>query len=617
MRTGARKFLIYGALALLFGLRVAARAQTVPCEPSPEVKAALQSLPENTGNAEADRAARIKALRALLDRFPNDLFVHQRYQDTASSPTAKERDAVIAEYRALADKHPGSPIYAYLADRPQVGVNTKQIIPDLEKLAAAVPSVHIELVRIYQSTNFKDAPKALEHLQAFTKACPSSVRAYSYVRSLDPASDFVKQITERLRAILKESTEPDVLSYYSTLWALEFRVKPASEHEALRQQVAEDLKRLRAIDPGKNRSYYSTMQEGYKLTSDTEGGKWAIAQIQKVSPRTAHNPVMSQWREENPYPKDSDPPEKRKAWNEAQAKATAEWARQWPELSYVWYNRVNALRNVETADAADVETAGESLLKAMVTSPGEFTFMSTVAGNSGALLVADLYANKGVRLDRLPELVKQGIPELDKSTSMGTQSDLYSLPAGADDSNREYTHWYGWRTITDVWLKVKDKDRAREALSQLLAQMEKGKPKPDSKDPDQAAKQRTYMSRQVDYWGRMGDLAQLEARKIDAMTFYQNALLARPAPPPSTTKDELAEKARALWKDIGGSNEGWQAWFSRRELLGSATAAAAGVTFTKMEKPLPEFELADMSGAKWRLADLKGKTTLIGIWATW
>jgi hypothetical protein len=43
----------------------------------------------------------------------------------------------------------------------------------------------------------------------------------------------------------------------------------------------------------------------------------------------------------------------------------------------------------------------------------------------------------------------------------------------------------------------------------------------------------------------------------------------------------------------------------------------AGSTWTKIEKKLPEFGLEDLSGAKWQLASLKGKTTLIVTWATW
>lgn len=609
MRIALSRFVITWCVVLGFGVGLGAQAQTtLPCEASPEVKQALQSLPEESG-----RMARINAFRALLEQFPNDLFVHQRYQDTAKYPTSKERDAVIAEYRALADKRPDIPLYAYLAARAQIGVNTKQLIPQFEKLTASVPSAYLNLVNIYQSPGFKDLKRARENLEGFMKACPSSVRAFSYLRSMEP-SDFVRQSAERLRRLLSETNDPDSLASFSTLWALEFRAKPPAEHDALRKQVAEDLKRLRGIDAGNNRSYYSMMQEGYQLTADADSEKWAAQQIQRVAPRSAYSTVVSQWYKANPYPKESDPPEKRKAYNEAKAKASAEWVHQWPESSYVWFIRVGALREGDQAEAADVEAAGENLLKAIAKNPDEFYFMSSYGGNSTALLVADLYANKGVGLDRLPELVKQGIVEIGK-TRESPDSDLY--PRETDDSSRDYTQWYGWRTIADVWLKVKDKEQAREALNQLLGQIEKSKPKPDSKDPAEADKLRTYLSRQVDYWSRVGDLAGLQERKIDAMTFYQNALLARVSPPSGTQKDELAEKARSLWQELGGSNEGWQAWFSRKDIFGQLPGVQAGGTWKKIEKRLPEFELAELSGAKWRLADIKGKTTLITIWATW
>ncbi len=619
MRSGFGKFVLLGLFIPVLVISSIAAAQTIPCEPSAEVKAALQGLPEYTGNTQANREARIQALRVLVERFPNDLFIHQRYQDTADSPTAKDRDAVIAEYKALAEKHPGNPLFVYLALRAQVGVNTKQIIPELERVTAIVPSGHLQLVQIYQAPNFKDAAKALEHMQAFIKACPSSPRVYSYVRSLDPSSDFAKQSPARLRAILNDSTDPDTLYDYSTLWALEFRVTSPNEQDALRKQVAEDLKRLRAIDPGKNPSYYSMLGGGYKLVNDAEGSKWATEQLAKVAPNTAYNTVMQTWNDANPYPKESDPPEKRTAYNEARAKATAEWIAKWPQLSYIWFSRVQALRQVEHADAKEVETAGENLLKTQASNPNEFSFMSPTAGNSVSLLVADLYANKGVRIDRLPDLIKQGIPELEKSTSMGMESDLYAQPSSTiDETNRQWDRWYGRRTIVDIWLKLKDKDRARAALADLQVLVDKAKPQPDPKDPNPAVKQNQYLTYETDYWSRMGDLAQLEEHKVDAMTFYQNALLARRAPPSGTAKDELAEKARALWKDIGGSNEAWQAWSSRKEMLGAASAiTATAVTFTNMEKKLPAFELADMSGAKWQLDNIRGKTALIGIWATW
>jgi len=618
MNSGIPKSVILGGLVLIAALLPQAQAQTaaVPCEPSAEVREALRNLPEATGTD--GRAQRLQALRSLLERYPNDFFVHRNYQDTARYPTAKDQEAVITEYRALAQKHPNDPLYGYLAARALVGASTKEAIPQLEKLSAQVPFAGLSLVNIHQAPNFKDPSKARLHLEAFMKACPTTVGAFRFLRSLE-TSDFVKQNAERLRALLETRSDPESLYHYSTLWALEFRVRPPNEHEALRKQVAEDVKRLRAIDPGKNRSFYSMLQEGYKLLGDTENTKWVQDQIKAKFPQSAFFAVYEQWREQNPYPKSSDAPEKRKAYYEALGKGTAEWARQWPDEPYVWYTRISALREAEKPDLAEVEAAGESLLQAVAKNTGQFSFMSSIGGSSFALQVADLYSRKGVRADRLPELVQNGIQELDKPRR-GLESDLYSRPDG-DSENRDYNQWYAWTTIADVWLRAKEKDRAREAVQRLQTIVDKSKPKVDSKDPDKAAsQQRTYISRQQTYWHKMGELAELESSKIDALTFYQNALLARPKKPDTgseSAKDELAEKARALWKEFGGSNEGWQAWFNRRDLFGQAAAELGGLNWTKKEKPLPEFELADMRGTKWRLANLKGKTTLIGMWATW
>ena len=614
MTKGARKSFIFGRLVLagIFAAGAWAQSGSPPCEPSAEVKAALQGLP-------TARAERIAALRSLLSRFPNDPFVHRSYQNAARYPAEKDRDAVIAEYRDLAGQHPNDPRYTYLALRARIGVGTKELLPELEKVAAGYPLARLSLVEIYQASGFKDLKEAREHLEAYVTACPASLEAYNYFRSLE-TSDFVRESAARLRKLLETSTDPDALSNYGTLWSLEFRVLPGNEHEALRKQVAEDIKRLRTIDPGKSRAFLRALQEGYKLINDTEGTKWVTEETKNRFPQGAFYAVYEEWRAKNPYPKSEDPPGKTTAYNQALLKASEEWVRQWPDQMYAWYQRGSALRVAEKPDPAAIEAAGEGVLKILAKGDPDFSFMSSIGGASLHLQIAHLYATKGVWPDRLPELVEKGIQELDKPRDRGWQSDLYSRPPGSDDDNRMFVQWHGWTTIADIWLAVKDKDKAREAIQRLQTLADKDKPKADSKESDQAAKQRTYLSRQVTYWQKMGELAALADRKIDALTFYQNALLARPrrADSPADQKDELAEKARALWKEFGGSNEGWQAWFERaRDLFGQLPSDAGGMSWTKMGKPLPTFELADMKGAKWRLADLKGKTTLIGLWATW
>src|SRR5262249_55572179 len=81
-------------------------------------------------------------------------------------------------------------------------------------------------------------------------------------------------------------------------------------------------------------------------------------------------------------------------------------------------------------------------------------------------------------------------------------------------------------------------------------------------------------------------------------------------------KDELEESAERLWKELGGTDDGWRAYLARNEATRSAIAAETA-TWDERKQALPEFALGDLQGKKWQLADLKGKVVFINFWATW
>jgi len=115
----------------------------------------------------------------------------------------------------------------------------------------------------------------------------------------------------------------------------------------------------------------------------------------------------------------------------------------------------------------------------------------------------------------------------------------------------------------------------------------------------------------------MGRLAELQNRKLDAMAFYENGLIKRLTArqkPETGVKDELAQNAQALWKNLGGSDEGWKVWYGRPA---DALAQQATLTWEEANLPLPTFQLADLQGKTWQMADLKGKVTFLNFWASW
>jgi thiol-disulfide isomerase/thioredoxin len=122
---------------------------------------------------------------------------------------------------------------------------------------------------------------------------------------------------------------------------------------------------------------------------------------------------------------------------------------------------------------------------------------------------------------------------------------------------------------------------------------------------------------QVQYWWRRARLADLEGRETDALAYYQAALYARSEPPKpwrGKTDDNLGDEARALWKDLGGTDTAWAVW--SKPPAGKAEELTEG-RWEKPPKELSAFELYDLAGKTWRLKELAGKALLINVWATW
>jgi len=64
----------------------------------------------------------------------------------------------------------------------------------------------------------------------------------------------------------------------------------------------------------------------------------------------------------------------------------------------------------------------------------------------------------------------------------------------------------------------------------------------------------------------------------------------------------------------GGKEERWLEWAT-----GGSAAESVRMEWPRPEfnKTLADFEARDLAGRTWTLADLKGKATFVGLWATW
>ena len=80
-------------------------------------------------------------------------------------------------------------------------------------------------------------------------------------------------------------------------------------------------------------------------------------------------------------------------------------------------------------------------------------------------------------------------------------------------------------------------------------------------------------------------------------------------------------RQRKLWKELGGSDEGWQQWtdFAPLRTLqgGPGPTVPNRADGSAVGRKLPPLSAKDIIGNTWTLDRLAGKTTVAVVWATW
>jgi len=267
-----------------------------------------------------------------------------------------------------------------------------------------------------------------------------------------------------------------------------------------------------------------------------------------------------------------------------------------------------------------------------------------------SLMVGELYEQRGIGFDRIPALIERNRRDAEARLESDRNSDWLSKSWREDDeldaiesylqarvlAIRKYLHeskrqdaaqelaaaereaaavsgdkamWRIQPHLIDAYLAMGDAAKARAALDLLKTWL-------DSHQPAEAAgrsERLTYRGQQADYWERAGGLAELEKRPKDVLTAYENVLQYRSHWETLAERFAVVDKTAAFWKTTGGTQQAWEKWL--REL--TATIRVPAQNWDRIDRTLPDFTLTDLSGRKWTQDDLKGKATIVNIWATW
>jgi len=599
------------ALALAFSSGSVQAQSLDVCGPTPAVNAALDQLPWQTAAQPYNQFHEqyVTALQVLMGQFPNDVFLERAY--IRAMTTTGEKDQAIAEYKSRHEQNPDSVDLAYLYGLTLVGRESGEAIKLFTRALERdskfmIP--HLELVTIYDSPVFSDKGQRTVHLKAFLDACPSSLEGYETLAQFDD-KELERTYAVKLRALLASRSDPDAIGAYSTLWSIEFKAHPTSEYDALRQQVARDLERLRQLKLENERQWYEALADGYNEVNDQMHGDWVAEQHAARFPSPLEDtPAMTKYeRAFHGAPADDAPPATKHAYYSDLLAQTGEWLKDRPNHLGIWQNRLNAIDHLDDVSAIDVEAAVDQMYKVEQLNSG-------LKGLYPGYYELRTLSKKHFQPERVVALAESALTQWE-TESKEPRNDLYATKGSLDDNKFSMANFrlelLGYEI--DGYLQLKEAEKAQVQLAHMEQWLQDMKLLVgDVKD-----RKISYYARLSSYWRGRACEAELYGHKLDAMAFYQNALLMRLEAqwkPATGEKDELADNARHLWSGLGGTEEGWQLWYGRRA---NELTNQVPLIWEEAHQPLPAFELADLNGKTWNLAALKGKTTFLNFWASW
>jgi pentatricopeptide repeat protein len=170
-----------GLAVVLLVLQVSTNARSVPtgvCDPAPDIQRALQAAANVAVSDVMDFDRNIAPLRDLRARYPDDLFVNERYQDAVNRHGIEGHiKATVQEYQDRVSQAPDDLVSQYLFARALIGRSTQSAILALTQMVADHPDfapAHRALAATYATQAYHDEQGARTERERWQMLCPAS-----------------------------------------------------------------------------------------------------------------------------------------------------------------------------------------------------------------------------------------------------------------------------------------------------------------------------------------------------------------------------------------------------------------------------------------------------------
>jgi len=585
---------------VLAAASLAQSPQALPgCEPAPEVRKILDEKLNDKDLAKmkfSDRVAlRHAVYEGLIAKYPREVEPYNRLIEDAHGDPGRY-PALQERFRKQAAQNPYDPLALYVAGFALFGKDTPESLRLLEAAKAPqFPWPALLLAGAYSMGKRMDKQKSSENLAAFFTLCPDSTNEWAEgLLAMDEYIGLQQKVAAALSTRLAKETDLARLKDYGTLWSLEFRMHPPHEHDALRKQIAADLKRLESLNPKPDSEWQSFLINGYKQAGASSETITAMEdRLLRECPHSgeAYHIVSERWQKANKKPEDQKDAAAWDKYHEAYKEALKGWIRDFPDniAHDAWFH---AISDEDSLTEKDGIAAMDEYLRynAAYNSPDAWT---------PQFHAADFLLKHKWQPSRALDLLEQAKTVSARERALQKPDDNLS----AEDRDHFNEMDLAWDLRLDGQILKAAQLAGRPDAVKAIKQFVEGPP--------------TQGKLQSDYWWNRARLAALEGRKLDALAYYQSSLRTRSEPPQYSKgkfRDDLTDEAQAFWKETGGTAAAWALW--SKPLASKGTELAQG-RWEKPKKTLPAFELSDLSGKTWRLKDLGGKAVLINVWATW
>ena len=451
-------------------------AQACQCSPGKEISDIIDNAWMVDPKLSPQRAREIvsEKLYDLAGQNADNFFLHRAALDARQFPVRAGHN-LTQRYRQKLDLQPHDPVWTYFYAYSLFGKDTPEMIRSMRQLTMDHPEFpwsNLVLAEVYGLFGYKDEDKVRSSLEAFMRLCPNNPEPVRLLVALKN-SDFLADAIGRMRSNLATHIHIQSLLLYQHLWYLE-AIRGATGEDGIKvqQRIREDLKRLQRFEGSRSGQLAEVIRGGYLEAGDREtfrdlfnkdtssSGRWGAVMLE-----------MQEWDRANPAPSNNAPAGKRAAYWENRLRMSESWINKMPENPSLWIIKLEALAALTNHSESEFIEAAANVLALEREGPETPELGSHLNWKSNVLKLASLFAQKGLYLDQVPDLIREGYAVAERNRWQNA-TDLSANPQWALLMGR-FSVWLeaddAWYSLTVAYLRAGRADKANTALNNIEA----------------------------------------------------------------------------------------------------------------------------------------------------